>query len=1059
MMASKDFEVAFRLGAQLTNEFKSTFSSANNAIKSLAGAAAAIGGMVGIGSVVAQVSEMTDSMNKLTAATGVSGQEMKELQDVAKNVFRDNYGESFTDVTDALAKVKQNIQGLNAGELEQITKDAIMLADTFDGDVNEVTRATNNMMKNFGIESTKAMDLFAAGAQRGLNFSGEMFDNVSEYAPLFANMGYSAEEYFGILQRGAQAGVYNLDYVNDVMKEFQIRTKDGSKKTSEAMGMLSKDAQNVWKEFLKGNGTVSDVASTVVGELQNMDDQVLASQIGVALFGTKFEDLESDAVYAMLGTNEAMKNFEGSMAKINEIRFDSVGKAVQGIGRILMMDLVMPIADMALPPLNLLANFLSDNLPGAIETTKSILTTMAPIFAGLAAAVVTYRTALFLTTAYQTAFNTIQEITPKLLYAHRTALLAYTFAGGGVRGMLVAMRSAMAALNLTMLANPFVLAAAAIVGVGVALYTAYKMSATFREGVQSAFSAIQSFVINAANFVAASASSIWNGLIESAKGIGSKITDVLGADMVGNIKNVIGNFVESFKTGLSSLPGIISMIAPTIATMGLAFLGVSGPIGMLIGGIVNVIGFLYRLSQTNESVASGLGSAWASIKSAFAPVLEVLQQGIADFATDVGPQLTETIAVISASISELGPSFAQVCSTLVELGSLIFSQWATTVSTIATTVLPLLLQVFQTVFPLIASVITTVILMIVGILVSIIPVILQLAQLVIPLILSAVQMVFPLVLSIVQSVLPIIAQLLSLVASIIVQIASTILPILLQAVQMVFPIALQIIQTVVPLITVILQLLVNILNTVLIPAINGILTVVQFVFPYVQMIIQNALAIVNGLIQAAMALLRGDWDGAWQAILTTAQTIMNNIISFFSGINLFEVGKSIINGLINGISSMGSAVLTAIGGLIPEPLKGAASKLLGALPGYAEGGIVSSPTLAWIGEGGDTETVIPWNNSQRSKDLWMQTGHAIGALGELNTAGQGAPDWSIPSSGDTFSKTTNNNGSVIHLNNYTTINATGGDAKEIEDGVNKGNESALEMLRRWQHDERRVSFD
>lgn len=1059
MMASRDFEVAFRLGAQLTNEFKSTFSSANNAIKSLAGAAAAIGGMVGIGSVVAQVSEMTDSMNKLTAATGVSGQEMKELQEVAKNVFRDNYGESFTDVTDALAKVKQNIQGLNSGELEQITKDAIMLADTFDGDVNEVTRATNNMMKNFGIESTQAMDLFAAGAQRGLNFSGEMFDNVAEYAPLFANMGYSAEEYFGILQRGAQAGVYNLDYVNDVMKEFQIRTKDGSKATSEAMGMLSTDAQNVWKEFLKGNGTVSDVASTVVGELKNMDDQVLASQIGVSLFGTKFEDLESDAVYAMLGTNEAMQDFEGSMAKINEIRFDSAGKAIQGIGRILMMDLVMPIADMALPPLNALANFLSNNLPGAIETTKSVLTTMAPIFAGLAAAVVTYRTALFLTTTYQKAFNLVQAITPKLLYAHRTALLAYTFAGGGVRGMLVAMRSAMAALNLTMLANPFVLTAAAIVGVGVALYTAYKMSDTFRAGVQSAFSAIQSFVINAANFVAASASSIWNGLIDSAKGLGSKITDVLGADMVGSIKNVIGNFVESFKTGLSSLPGIISMIAPTIATMGLAFLGVSGPVGILIGGIVSVIGFLYRLSQTNDSVASGLGSAWASIKTAFAPVLEVLQQGISDFATGVGPQLTETIAVISSSISALGPSFAQVGATLVELGTLIFSQWATTVSTIATTVLPLLLQVFQTVFPLIVSVLTTVIPVIIQVIMSIVPIILQLAQLVIPLILSVVQMVFPMILTIIQSVLPIVATLITTVVNIILTLAQTVLPLVLSVVQMVFPILLTVIQTVIPVVIMILQTLVTIINGVLVPAINAILAVVQIVFSYIQLIIQNALAIINGLITAAMALLQGNWSGAWEAIKGIATTIMDNIISFFSGIDLFSVGKAIIDGLINGIKSMGGAVIGAISGMIPEPIKGAASKLLGALPGFAEGGVVSAPTLAWVGEGGDTESIIPWNNSQRSKDLWMQTGHAIGALGELNTAGEGAPDWSVPSGGDTFNRTTNNSGSVIHLNNYTTINANGGDAKEIEDGVNKGNESALEMLRRWQHDERRVSFD
>lgn len=844
------------------------------------------------------------------------------------------------------------------------------------------------------------------------------------------------------------------------MKEFQIRTKDGSKATNEAMGMLSKDAQNVWKEFLKGNGTISEVASVVVGELQGMDDQVAASQIAVALFGTKFEDLESDAVYAMLGTNEAMKDFEGSMARINEIRFDSAGKAIQGIGRILMMDLVMPIADMALPPLNSLANFLSDNLPGAIETTKSVLTTMAPIFAGLAAAIVTYRTALFLTSSYQAAFNAIQAITPKLLYAHRTALLAYTFAGGGARGILVAMRSAMAALNLTMLANPFVLAAAAIIGVGVALYAAYKMSDRFREAVQSAFSAIQSFVINAASFVAASASSIWNGLIDSAKGIGSKITNLIGVDMVGSIKNVIGNFVESFKTGLSSLPGIISMIAPTIATMGLAFLGVSGPIGMLIGGIVSVIGFLYRLSQTNDSVVSGLGSAWASIKSAFAPVLEVLQQGIADFATGVGPQLTETIAVISASIAELAPSFAEVGATLVELGSLIFTQWATTVSAIATTVLPVLLQVFQTVFPLIVSVLMTVIPVIIQVIMSIVPIILQLVQLVIPLILSVVQMVFPMILTIIQSVLPIVATLITIVVNIILTLAQTVLPLVLSVVQMVFPILLSIIQMVIPIAILVLQTLVNIINGVLVPAINAILAVVQIVFPFIQLIIQNALAIINGLITAAMALLQGNWSGAWEAIKGIATTIMDNIVSFFQGINLFEVGKSIINGLIDGIKSMGSTVIDAISGMIPEPIRGAASKLLGALPGFAEGGVVSAPTVAWVGEGGDTESIIPWNNSQRSKDLWMQTGHAIGALGDLNTAGQGAPDWSVPSSGDTFNNaTTNNGGSVIHLNNYTTINANSGDAKEIEDGVNKGNESALEMLRRWQHDERRVSFD
>lgn len=284
---SKVFEVAFKLGGELTSSFKETFGQANSAMGLLAGAAAALGGVTAFGALVGQVSEMEDSLSKLSAQTGTYGAEMEELGGIAKEVFRSGYGESFDEVTQAIANVKQNMHNLDNNELQRMTSDAMIFADTFDSDINEISRAANNMMTNFGVDSTKTMDLFSTGMQRGLNFSDEMLDNISEYAPLFAEMGYSAEEYFGIMERGSKAGVYNLDYVNDVMKEFQIRAKDGSKATSDAMTTLSTETQNVWMEFLKGNGTVSDVASTVVSELQGMEDQIAANQIAVSLFGRR----------------------------------------------------------------------------------------------------------------------------------------------------------------------------------------------------------------------------------------------------------------------------------------------------------------------------------------------------------------------------------------------------------------------------------------------------------------------------------------------------------------------------------------------------------------------------------------------------------------------------------------------------------------------------------------------------------------------------------------------------------------------------------------------------
>lgn len=54
------------------------------------------------------------------------------------------------------------------------------------------------------------------------------------------------------------------------------------------------------------------------------------------------------------------------------------------------------------------------------------------------------------------------------------------------------------------------------------------------------------------------------------------------------------------------------------------------------------------------------------------------------------------------------------------------------------------------------------------------------------------------------------------------------------------------------------------------------------------------------------------------------------------------------------------------------------------IPGFAEGGIVTSPTLAWVGEGGSSESIIPHDGSDRSRGLWEKTGRLIGAFDNNN---------------------------------------------------------------------------
>lgn len=288
--------------------------SMRGAIKAglVAGAAAGGYGMLKL------ASDVDSSQKRIQGQLGVTGAEAKKLNGITQSLWKEGFGENMGEVRQGLIQVRQNIKGLNSGDLKQVTKDSLTLAEVFDADVNEVTRAGSNVMKGFGTSSKEAFDLMAWGAQNGLNFSNEMFDNLSEYAPLYKKMGFSATEYFQLLKKGTDSGVYNLDYINDAMKEFQIRVKDSSDTTNDAMSEMSEKTQQIWQNFLSGKATVKDVHNAVINDLKNMDDQVKANNLGVSLYGTKFEDLEADSMYALGNIDGAIKGVKGSMDKASE---------------------------------------------------------------------------------------------------------------------------------------------------------------------------------------------------------------------------------------------------------------------------------------------------------------------------------------------------------------------------------------------------------------------------------------------------------------------------------------------------------------------------------------------------------------------------------------------------------------------------------------------------------------------------------------------------------------------------------------------------------------------
>ncbi|PHE61880.1 phage tail protein [Bacillus toyonensis] len=376
------------------NEVGNTMQDTSSRISQGFGAAA-VGVAAGVGALVVNAGQFEEANKKVQAGLGLTREESLKVSAVAKEVWREGYGEDLASVSDSLVKVKRNIKDINDDEtLKQVTRDSEILAETMESDVNEVTRGAAQLMGRFGLSGQQAFDLLAQGSAKGLNYSNELFDNLSEYGPLFHEMGFSADEMFTILINGSKNGAYNLDYVNDVMKEFGIRVKDGSKSTTEAMGQMSKETQKVWQAMLEGKATSKDVFNAVLNELRTTDDQIKVNQLGVALFGVKWEDLEATTMLSLNNMETGLGNYSGAMNKMVD-GYDTSAKQWKSVTRELQIALeplgkvILDIAKQAIPELKESIKGVADWFNGLDDSTKKVYGTsllLAPAVLGVVSA-------------------------------------------------------------------------------------------------------------------------------------------------------------------------------------------------------------------------------------------------------------------------------------------------------------------------------------------------------------------------------------------------------------------------------------------------------------------------------------------------------------------------------------------------------------------------------------------------------------------------------------------------------------------------------------------------
>lgn len=396
---SRDYEIAFRLQAQMNADFRRNFGAANQQIEELqrqlreiensrgpnragedanrtrgafdrargaakgfmsilarvaqyTGAYAVVSGIVdGFQNAIGLVGEFEGGMAQLQASTTLTAKEMEGIKVQASSLYRDNIGENWDDLTRSLATVKQ-VTDLSGDALKSTTRNAVVFRDVFGEDVTQSIRAADQMTRQFGITQDEAYNLMAQGMKGGLNMSDELIDSISEYSVYFKKLGYDADDMFDKFGSGAESGVFQLDKIGDSIKELTIRTKDQSKTTYEGYKLLNLNAEQFEQAIAGGGENAKKATQKIFQALSKIQDPIKRNAAGVSLFGTQFEDLEYEAIKAMGEARSQFDKTRKTMDNVKNVKFNTLGMAFQAIGRSVEMDFIQPLGKKLLPILS-----------------------------------------------------------------------------------------------------------------------------------------------------------------------------------------------------------------------------------------------------------------------------------------------------------------------------------------------------------------------------------------------------------------------------------------------------------------------------------------------------------------------------------------------------------------------------------------------------------------------------------------------------------------------------------------------------------------------------------
>ena len=708
------------LGKQITKEFGPLQPAASEAgdeasegfaerfkggLKKSMAVVGAVGGAIAAKGFLDATSKEAGS-DLLAARIGLSPEESARIGKIAGGLYGNAYGEDLGQVNDAIDGIKVNMGDLGSfsdKELTDMGAKALDLSKIMDEDVGRVTRGAGQLMRNgLAKDGTEAFDLITAASQKlPKEMRGELLDTIEEYSADLSSLGLTGPEAMGALSASVKAGARNTDLAADALREFSIRGVDGSKASSEGFKALGLDADEFAAKLGKGGPEAKKATSEVIQALAAMSDPIAQEAAGVALFGTRYEELGPKAIAALDPATAGLTDYEGAAKKAGDTLNDNTASSVEGFKR-KASEMASNLAAKAIPHLEKLGRGFA-GLPGPAQAAiaglgglavaagpisntvdgvknlathaKSLGSSMVSVgtkMGSAASKATTLATNLGRTaasgaksaivgignaakTAGAAALSGAKSLGTWALASAKSAASAIASAAAIV-GQKVAMIAGKVATgvataaqwlwNAALTANPIGLVIAAIVGIVAALVLAYNKVGWFRAFVDAAFRMIGNVVKSVVGFISRN----WSTLFT--------IISAPIRTAVAIVRTIIAGIGIAFRAAKAVVVGAVRAIASYFTTRWNAISAIARAIITgLKAGWSSARNFVTSMVARIVSVVVGIKNrVLSSLRAVFRPLTSA--------ATTARNFVTSTVSRIVSTIRGIGSRIRSVASAI-----------------------------------------------------------------------------------------------------------------------------------------------------------------------------------------------------------------------------------------------------------------------------------------------------------------------------------------------------------------------------------------------------------